>query len=38
LTAIEQHDAEAARRAMLHHILAAGEDMDLPSLKLKRSK
>jgi GntR family transcriptional repressor for pyruvate dehydrogenase complex len=46
--AIEQHDAilvaienrapEAARAAMRSHILAAGEDMDLPALKTKKAK
>jgi GntR family transcriptional repressor for pyruvate dehydrogenase complex len=33
LSAIERHDGDAAREAMRRHILAAGEDMNLPSLK-----
>ncbi len=33
LRAIEKRDSEAARAAMRVHILAAGEDMDLPALK-----
>jgi GntR family transcriptional repressor for pyruvate dehydrogenase complex len=33
LEAIEAGNAEEAREAMRHHILAAGHDMDLPSLK-----
>lgn len=33
LAALEHRDSEAARRAMRIHILAAGEDMDLPALK-----
>ena len=32
LQAIERRDPIAAREAMRFHILAAGEDMDLPSL------
>jgi DNA-binding FadR family transcriptional regulator len=38
LSAIERRDAEAAREAMRTHILAAGEDMDLPALKTKKAK
>jgi GntR family transcriptional regulator, transcriptional repressor for pyruvate dehydrogenase complex len=38
LDAIEHHDPVAASEAMRMHILAAGEDMDLPSLKPKRTK
>jgi GntR family transcriptional repressor for pyruvate dehydrogenase complex len=38
LNAIEARDSDAARQAMRRHILAAGEDMDLPSLKARRSK
>ncbi|NBV35489.1 MAG: FCD domain-containing protein [Proteobacteria bacterium] len=38
LGAIERRDAAAAREAMRTHILAAGEDMDLPSLKSRNSK
>ena len=38
LSAIERHDAEAARTAMRFHILAAGEDMDLPALKTRKAK
>lgn len=38
LDAIERHDADAAHKAMREHILAAGEDMDLPSLKSKKGK
>jgi len=38
LDAIEARDPEAARQAMRHHILAAREDMDLPSLKTRKSK
>ncbi len=38
LQAIEQRDPKAAREAMRFHILAAGEDMDLPSLKRKPAK
>jgi GntR family transcriptional regulator, transcriptional repressor for pyruvate dehydrogenase complex len=38
LVAIENRDPEAARAAMHIHILAAGEDMDLPALKIKKSK
>lgn len=38
LSAIERRDAEAAREAMRFHILAAGEDMDLPALKTKKAK
>lgn len=33
LEAIENGDAQAAERAMRHHIEAAGRDMDLPALK-----
>ncbi|RFC45673.1 MAG: GntR family transcriptional regulator, transcriptional repressor for pyruvate dehydrogenase complex [Verrucomicrobia bacterium] len=33
ISAIEQRDPEAARAAMRLHILAAGQDMDLPALK-----
>ena len=33
LKAIEMRDAEGAREAMREHVRAAGEDMDLPSLK-----
>ncbi|MFZ4765125.1 MAG: FadR/GntR family transcriptional regulator [Roseimicrobium sp.] len=38
LAAIEQQDPAAARDAMRRHILAAGEDMDLPSLKNRKTK
>ena len=38
LDAIERRDPPAAREAMHEHILAAGEDMDLPSLKERRNK
>jgi GntR family transcriptional repressor for pyruvate dehydrogenase complex len=38
LHAIEERDPVAARKAMRMHILAAGEDMDLPSLKKERTK
>lgn len=38
LEAIERHDPEAAREAMRFHILAAGEDMDLPALKTRKAK
>ena len=38
LVAIERHDAESAREAMRIHILAAGQDMDLPALKIKKAK
>lgn len=38
LQAIERRDSEAAREAMRFHILAAGEDMDLPALKTKKAK
>jgi DNA-binding FadR family transcriptional regulator len=38
LSAIERRDAEAAREAMRIHILAAGEDMDLPALKTRKAK
>jgi DNA-binding FadR family transcriptional regulator len=38
LVAIENRDPEAARNAMRTHILAAGEDMDLPGLKSKKAK
>ncbi|HQW30199.1 MAG TPA: FadR/GntR family transcriptional regulator [Verrucomicrobiales bacterium] len=38
LSAIERHDAESAREAMHSHILAAGQDMDLPALKIKKAK
>ena len=37
-TAIECRDAETARETMRMHIRAAGEDMDLPSLKTRKSK
>lgn len=37
LTAIEHRDATAARNAMRSHILAAGEDMDLPALKTRKA-
>ena len=38
LDAIERHDPVAAGAAMRTHILAAGDDMDLPSLKSKKTK
>ena len=38
LEAIERRDPEAARAAMRTHILAAGEDMDLPALKIRKAK
>ena len=38
LDAIERRDPPAARQAMHEHILAAGQDMDLPSLKAGRSR
>ena len=38
VAAIERRDPEAAREAMRFHILAAGEDMDLPALKTKKAK
>ena len=38
LDAIERHDSVAASAAMRMHIRAAGEDMDLPSLKSRKSK
>jgi len=38
LDAIDARDPGAARQAMHRHILAAGEDMDLPSLKARKSK
>jgi len=38
LDAIERHDPIAASEAMQMHIRAAGEDMDLPSLKSKKNK
>jgi GntR family transcriptional repressor for pyruvate dehydrogenase complex len=38
LVAIENRDPEAARTAMRIHILAAGEDMDLPALKTRKAK
>lgn len=38
LSAIENRDPEAARSAMRRHILAAGEDMDLPALKTRKAK
>ena len=38
LDAIERRDPPAAREAMHEHILAAGQDMDLPSLKERRNK
>lgn len=38
LNAIERRNPEAARAAMRSHILAAGEDMDLPALKTKKAK
>jgi GntR family transcriptional repressor for pyruvate dehydrogenase complex len=37
LGAIGHHDPVAAREAMRTHILAAGEDMDLPSLKARKN-
>jgi ribose-phosphate pyrophosphokinase len=37
LNAIEARDSDAARQAMRRHILAAGEDMDLPSLKTRKT-
>ncbi len=36
--AIERRDPAAAREAMYEHIQAAGQDMDLPSLKSPRSR
>ena len=38
LDAIERHDPVAASDAMSMHIRAASEDMDLPSLKSRKSK
>jgi DNA-binding FadR family transcriptional regulator len=38
LEAIERHDPAAAREAMREHIQAAGQDMDLPSLKSRKSR
>ncbi len=38
LAAIEARDSDAAREAMRRHIVAAGEDMDLPSLKTRKAK
>ena len=38
LQAIERRDAKAAREAMRIHIVVAGEDMDLPALKIKKIK
>ena len=38
LTAIEHRDGEAARQAMSIHILAAGQDMDLPALKTRKAE
>jgi GntR family transcriptional regulator, transcriptional repressor for pyruvate dehydrogenase complex len=38
LHAIERRDPNAAREAMRFHILAAGEDMDLPALNQKPAK
>jgi DNA-binding FadR family transcriptional regulator len=38
LSAIENRDPETARTAMRFHILAAGEDMDLPALKTRKAK
>ena len=38
LDAIERRDPPAAREAMHEHILAAGQDMDLPSLKARGNK
>jgi GntR family transcriptional repressor for pyruvate dehydrogenase complex len=38
LSAVERHDGVAAAEAMRVHIHAAGEDMDLPSLKTRKSK
>jgi DNA-binding FadR family transcriptional regulator len=38
LDAIERRDPSAAREAMHEHILAAGQDMDLPSLKARGNK
>jgi GntR family transcriptional repressor for pyruvate dehydrogenase complex len=37
LCSIENRDPKAARDAMRFHILAAGEDMDLPALKTKKA-
>jgi GntR family transcriptional repressor for pyruvate dehydrogenase complex len=38
LSAIESRDPKAAREAMCSHILAAGQDMDLPALKTRKAK
>ncbi|MCB1209104.1 MAG: FadR family transcriptional regulator [Verrucomicrobiales bacterium] len=38
LGAVEKHDAEAAEAAMRHHILSAGEDMQLEPIRPQRSK
>jgi GntR family transcriptional regulator, transcriptional repressor for pyruvate dehydrogenase complex len=38
LFAIENRDPETARQAMRIHILAAGEDMDLPALRTREAK
>ena len=38
LNAIDARDPDAARQAMRRHILAAGEDMDLPSLKTRKTR
>ena len=38
LSAIERREPAEARAAMRRHILAAGEDMDLPALKTKKAK
>jgi len=38
LVAIENRDPEAARAAMRTHILAAGQDMNLPALKTRKAK
>lgn len=38
LEAIEAGNPDEARKAMRHHILAAGQDMDLPSLKTRKAK
>ena len=38
LSAIELREPDAARAAMRRHILAAGEDMDLPALKTRKAK
>lgn len=38
LDAIEARNPDAARQAMRRHIVAAGDDMDLPALKSRKSK